>query len=378
MYSFLEPLKEALQISFFVMIIMMLMEFFQLWQMSKHTEKHTKMEGVSLHRGKKYFGKLGMALLLGLIPGCVGGFAAVSMYSHGLISFGAVLAASFTALGDDAFRMLAMMPEKVLYVEVLLLILGLICALAVDYIPYFRRFTPPSAEHIQLHRQEHEHEQWIEKEENGIENTSYNCWPKIKDWSLARTLLVSMLLFYMYALLGGWMGHEHSPIHAQESHSLLEWNFENILLIVFSLAALILIVRANEHFLQEHLWKHVLKKHFLPIFLWTVGTLYVILALNHFFDLNAWLQNDISKMFIVLMVAVVVGWIPQSGPHFIFIQLFFTSLIPFSVFFANAIVQDGHTSLVLLAESRKQFLWLKAIKSVVALSIGSLGLWIGF
>ena len=46
-----------------------------------------------------------------------------------------------------------------------------------------------------------------------------------------------------------------------------------------------------------------------------------------------------------------------------------SSVIPASVFWANAIVQDGHTSLLLLAESRRKYVLLKSIKSGLALLV---------
>jgi hypothetical protein len=125
----------------------------------------------------------------------------------------------------------------------------------------------------------------------------------------------------------------------------------------------------GKHFIVAHLWGHVIKKHFLPVFLWTLGTLYAFEFLLYYFDLETWLHSDPSHIFYMLLIAIVIGWIPQSGPHFIFAQMWISSLVPFGIFLANAIVQDGHTSLILLAESRRQFLWLKAIKSAVALAL---------
>ena len=114
----------------------------------------------------------------------------------------------------------------------------------------------------------------------------------------------------------------------------------------------------------------MLKKHFPSIFLWTLGTLYLITLLQHHIDLGAWVSADLSHIGLMLLAAILIGWIPQSGPHYLFIQLYFTSAIPFGVFFANAIVQDGHTSLLLLAESRRRYVLLKSLKSLIALVCG--------
>jgi hypothetical protein len=80
----------------------------------------------------------------------------------------------------------------------------------------------------------------------------------------------------------------------------------------------------------------------------------------------------------MLIMALLVGIIPQSGPHIIFVTLFANGSIPFSILLANSIVQDGHGSIPLLAESGKSFLLMKAIKLVIGLLIGFSGLLLGF
>jgi hypothetical protein len=278
--NFLNPLYETLEITAIVMVIMMMLEYIQLWRM-----RHKKHK----HYGKAKKSAAVQTLLtgiLGFIPGCVGGLTAVSLYTHSTVRFGALLAASFTALGDDMFRMIGIMPLKLLWLMPLLLLIGFIIGFFIDRIRFFHNFSTHSAEHIHSHEADHTH---------------------------------------------------------TEHHS--------------------------KHFIIAHLWGHVIKKHFLPVFLWTLGTLYVFKFLLYYFDLETWLHSDPSHIFYILLIAVATGWIPQSGPHFIFAQMWISSLIPFGIFLANAIVQDGHTSLILLAESRKQFLWLKTIKSIVALTI---------
>jgi hypothetical protein len=54
----------------------------------------------------------------------------------------------------------------------------------------------------------------------------------------------------------------------------------------------------------------------------------------------------------------------------VFITLFASGHIPFSILLTNSIVQDGHTALPLLAESKRGFLWAKLINVAVGLAIG--------
>ena len=82
----------------------------------------------------KRFGQVATGALLGMIPGCVGGFAAVSLYTHGLLSFGALVAMMIASSGDEAFVMMAMTPEKAVLIFGILLVLSVIVGYLVDFL----------------------------------------------------------------------------------------------------------------------------------------------------------------------------------------------------------------------------------------------------
>ena len=82
-------------------------------------------------------------------------------------------------------------------------------------------------------------------------------------------------------------------------------------------------------------------------------------------------------MLLVLIVAVLVGVIPESGPHLVFVTLFASGTIPFSILLASSIAQDGHGMLPLLAESKKAFIAVKVVNVVVAFILGFIGYFIG-
>jgi hypothetical protein len=149
-------------------------------------------------------------------------------------------------------------------------------------------------------------------------------------------------------------------------------------MILFALLAtltLYILLWVNEHFLEEHLWGHIIKKHFLRIFLWTIGALTVITLLLHYVDLEPWLEKN---HLIILLVAVLIGVIPESGPHLLFVTLYFSGQIPFSILLANSRVQDGHSALPLLAESKRGFLLVKGINLAIGLLVGLIGYWMGW
>jgi hypothetical protein len=81
-----------------------------------------------------------------------------------------------------------------------------------------------------------------------------------------------------------------------------------------------------------------------------------------------------SGRWAVLLVACLVGLIPESGPNLIFVTLYAQGLIPFSILVANSIVQDGHGMLPMLAHSRREFLRIKAITFAAAVAFGSIAM----
>jgi len=85
-----------------------------------------------------------------------------------------------------------------------------------------------------------------------------------------------------------------------------------------------------------------------------------------------------NNLYMVLLIAVLIGLVPESGPHLIFVTLFSEGLLPFSILLANSIVQDGHGILPLLAESRKDFLKVKAINMGIGLLAGGVFLLAGW
>jgi hypothetical protein len=78
----------------------------------------------------------------------------------------------------------------------------------------------------------------------------------------------------------------------------------------------------------------------------------------------------------VLILAVLVGIIPESGPHLVFVTLFAQGTIPFSILLASSIVQDGHGTLPLLAVSGRAFIWLKLVNIAFGLGLGMIGLYL--
>ncbi|MBA3064682.1 selenocysteine protein [Candidatus Woesearchaeota archaeon] len=128
------------------------------------------------------------------------------------------------------------------------------------------------------------------------------------------------------------------------------------------------------HFLKKHIYGHIIKEHIPRLFMWLFFTMLIINFLMLRFDLGSILpQNKLA----LILIAALVGIIPVSGPHIIFVLLFAQGIIPFSVLLVSSIVQDGHGMLPLLSHSVKDAFYVKIFNVIFGLGIGLILLAVG-
>jgi len=333
---------NAFMITGFVFIMMLVIEYVNvqsrgIWQ-----------KGLPGNKWRQYL----VAGILGAVPGCLGAFTVVALFSHRLVSFGALVAAMIATSGDEAFVMFAMFPQKAALLTTLLFVIGILAGYITDkfYIP--KGIT----------------EKFSEKDLPLHDEPQCRCFQKGKlgDYLVHPSfyrlaLFIIVLLLILGVITGVLAGGEKVWIKTT---------------ILFSLGfSFFVIATVPDHFLKQHIWDHIIKVHIPRVFLWTFGTLFAIHFLMNYIDIQAWLSNN---MLVVLFVAILIGIIPESGPHLIFVTLFFQGAIPFSVLLASSISQDGHGSLPLLAESKRGFLAVKLVNIVYALIFGLIGYLTGF
>lgn len=293
-----------------------------------------------------------LAAFLGAVPGCLGAFTAVALFSHRTISFGALVAAMIATSGDEAFVMLAMFPQKALILTILIFFIGIAAGFITDkiYVPQ-KLLARLSKNSFLLHM-----------EDDCICFQLDKILSQIIHPTIHRLLtFVSVLLFFIAVATGLIAGDAKLWIK---------------ITLLFAIGfSLFVVSTVPEHFLKKHVWEHIVIKHIPRIFSWTFGTLLVFGILMNYINIEAWLSNN---LFIVLLISVLVGTIPESGPNLIFVTLFAQGSIPFSILLANSISQDGHGMLPLLAESKRGFLAVKLVNIIVALITGMSALFIGF
>lgn len=334
--------KQALMITGFVFTMMLIIEYINvqtqgLWQ-----------RNISKSIWKQYL----LAALLGAIPGCLGAFTAVALFTHRLISLGALVTAMIATSGDEAFVMLSMFPQKAIILTLIIVAIGIIAGFITDKLQFAKSFKSIlPANGFPLH-----------KEEKCRCLPQNNLFENMRTPSIQRILLIVIVSIFLLGTVIGEIGPQ-------------VWNWIKITILITSFLSLFIIVTVPEHFLKEHLWNHIVRVHIPRIFLWIFGTLIVIHILMQFIDFQSWIEGN---LYLVLLIALVVGIIPESGPHLIFITLFASGTIPFSILLASSIVQDGHGMLPLLAESKRGFFTVKVINIIFGAIVGIIGLVLGF
>jgi hypothetical protein len=329
-----ELFKTALMITGFVLAMMLIIEYLNVLTAGKWQER------LAGYRWGQYF----LAAVLGVLPGCLGAFTAVAMYTHGVLTLGAVVAAMIASSGDEAFVMLAMIPGHALLLMGIVLGIGLGVGVLVDIVAPRQRTKHP-APCFELHGKS----SCVCFQPREISAQWRSCSP-------VRGVLTVALGLFLVGTVAGQLGPP-------------TWNWIRVTLALVTAAAAFIVATVPDHFIEEHLWRHVAIKHAPQIFLWTFGALIGMHLLTDVLHLGPAIR---SGRWAVLLVACLVGLIPESGPNLIFVTLFAKGLIPFAILVANSIVQDGHGMLPMLAHSRREFLLIKAIAFAAALTFGSI------
>jgi hypothetical protein len=307
---------------------------------------HVRTQGfweqrLRVHRWGQYL----LAAILGASPGCLGAFAMVALYTHRRVSLGALVATMLATAGDESFVMFAMVPQQALSLHAVLLLLGIIAGVLTDLVVgnRFDRHVMP-CDGLALHPEHQEH---------AIADTA----PWTRDWrtcSMSRGVLGVGLLGLLLATTGGQIG---PPV----------WNWLRMTIVLVVIAAFTIVATVSDHFLEEHLWRHIVIRHIPRVFAWTLGSLLLLHVMATYLDITPYVQHG---AWVMLVLACLVGIIPESGPHLVFVTLFAQGMVPLSVLLASSIVQDGHGMLPLLAHSRRAFLVVKAINVLIAVLVG--------
>ena len=406
-----DTLRNSVLITGIVIIMMMMIESFNI---ESHGRLFSKVKGSSLRQ-------VILASVLGSIPGCIGGFATVSLYSRRLLSFGALTAMMIASSGDEAFVMLAMMPDRALWIFAILFAVAVFSGVAIDRITKtchpeqsanchpersegsaedanpdsslplrmtsqpFRMTTPQTGTTTQLPGMTAPQTEMTAKGKEGPMAEKDGTKPEPerqtdpaekpagqdterRSLTWRRIVLTAVIILFAVALAAGWMEHDHAvPETGKIRLDLLSEWWMNLIFAILCIIMLIILCFRSDRFIKETLWHHVLQKHLPNIFAWTFGVLLLIGILSEYIDLDRWVSDNTALM---ILLAVAIGIIPESGPHLIFVTMYASGIVPLPVLLASSISQDGHSSLPLLAEDKRSFVYAKLLNCIIALIVG--------
>ncbi len=330
----MDILQKTLMITAFVSVMMLLIEVINV------QTKGVLLGALKGTRWRQYL----LAALLGAIPGCLGAYALVALYAHRKVTVGALVVAMITTSGDETFVMLALFPGTTGLLTLGLAMIGVAAGWATDtFLP--ERFATFGGEcdSLEVHETENCH-----------------CFQRKKmltQWrppSIARLSMSLGLVILIITLASGLIGPQY-------------WGWKRITFLIVMSAGLFVSATVPDHFLEEHLWRHVAKRHVPRIFLWTTGAFIALAILTRFVNVGTLVS---SNPWVVLLISGVVGIIPESGPHLIFVTMYAEKLLPLSILVASSVVQDGHGMLPLLSTSRRAFVVVKLINLAVGLVVG--------
>jgi hypothetical protein len=274
----IEILLHAFRITAFVFLMMVAIDYLDV---------KTRGRFRSLVRGG-IWRQYATASALGSTPGCLGAFMNVTLYIHGFLSFGAIVAGMIATSGDEAFVMLAEFPLEALA------LFGILFAIAVPL-----------------------------------------------GWLADRMAKVFRII--------PCKGCELHQIHPEEAE--------------------------RGHYLKEHIWNHILKRHIWKVFVWTTLALLVVQLGLDSLSIEQFMRENMT---LILLIAVFIGIIPESGPHLVFVMMYANGVIPFSVLLASSIAQDGHGMLPLLSYTVRDTVLIKAFNVGAALLVGGITYWFGW
>lgn len=341
---FFSIFKNALMITVFVFAMMLFVDFID--TISKNRLSAVMESG----KWRQHF----LSSFLGATPGCLGAFMNVSLYVHGIISFGAIVGGMIATSGDEAFVMLVKFPGTALLLFSLLFLSGVVFGCLSDKAIKFLPINPSKS--CPEGSCGYCLENTVTEESRDKIFNLRNIRENFCSLSLTRFILLQLIICFLILVMFGVLG----PIY---------WDWKQNTLIGLGFFFLIITVATSEHYLYSHIWEHIIRRHLLKVFLWSFGSLLFVNWGLNIWNLNTFIDQHIL---LVLLAGGLLGIVPESGPHIIFVMMYSEGLIPFSVLFTASFVQDGHGMLPLLSFSIKDSVLIKVFNLFLGLTIGSI------
>ena len=262
---------------------------------------------------------------LGAIPGCGGAIMVMSLFTRGVVSFGAVLAALISTMGDAAFLLLATKPQAALIILPVTFCTGIISGYLVK--PFTKNFLQKKIKRDFLVN---------ELPKNKISNKFYLIW----------------FLFLIPGLALGIM----NAFNIETSYLISDFDIIQFFSFILALYCVFLWVLNP---LTDIQMASIHENSFRKVVDTTCFvTVWVIISFVIYELINISTQGAIFESLkyfgpFVPLMAIIIGFIPGCGPQIMITSMYVSGQIPMSAQIGNSISNDGDALFPAIAISAK-------------------------
>lgn len=239
--------SQTVMITTFVMVMMMVIEYLNVKSRGDWAKKLQN----------RPFLQILLAAILGVIPGCLGAYTIVSLYAHEVIRFSALVTAMIATSGDEAFVMFSVIPEYALLLNGVIFGIAVLVGTLLMFFGKRFEFFCVAPGHMVVHQ--HEVDAHKQAPSSIISN--------LKNITFVRATLIFGVVVFLLGMFSGVFHHEHFDIstltgaqpqhHHEDGHHHINWVM--VTYVVVMAIALYIFLTSSDHFLQDHLWGHVIK-----------------------------------------------------------------------------------------------------------------------
>ena len=262
---------------------------------------------------------------LGAIPGCGGAIMVMSLFTRGVVSFGAILAALISTMGDAAFLLIAVKPEAALIILPVTFIVGIISGYIAQ--PFTKNFLKEKInKSISIN----------DLPKNKTSNKFYNLWFFI--------LIPGLIL----GLINAFNIDANFEIFGIDIVLVFSFSAALFCLLLWVLNPLTDIQMASIH---ENSYRRVVDTT-------CFVTVWVIISFVLYELINLSTNGAIFDSLILFgpflpLVAILIGFIPGCGPQIMITSMYVSGQIPMSAQIGNSISNDGDALFPAIAISAK-------------------------
>ncbi|RZO90169.1 MAG: manganese transporter [alpha proteobacterium HIMB59] len=262
---------------------------------------------------------------LGSIPGCGGAIMVMSLFTRGIVSFGAVLAALISTMGDAAFLLIAVKPEAALIILPVTFIVGIISGYIAQ--PFTKNFLKEKInKSISI----------SDLPKNKTSNKFYKLWFFI--------LIPGLIL----GLINAFNIDANFEIFGMDVVLVFSFSAALFCVLLWVLNPLTDIQMASIH---ENSYRRVVDTT-------CFVTVWVIISFVLYELINLSTNGAIFESLILFgpflpLIAILIGFIPGCGPQIMITSMYVSGQIPMSAQIGNSISNDGDALFPAIAISAK-------------------------